>query len=267
MNIAEIWEKQKQLDEELDSGKCTEERTQEILKEMDKLEEIEKKAIERESKKIAKRLEKRHEAFCKRDYGPKSEPYYLLKWFANSNLDIICTDDIQYGDWEKEVPEEWVKKAKKSGNVKKALEKYFKVTGYIEELFNNLTGFQVPCDGHFPDHRLTILFEGKLLTLRLIEGQGSDFQIWKADAERIRDSNTAEIVLDYEDVLHLSKLNWYAQSLWYKDYLKKWYEGQNKKEPFNESLVLWILGVACAGKGFIRALNTINFEEEMRMWS
>ena len=273
MNIAEIWDKQKALNSELDNMNPHDpKRAQEILDELDKLEKEEDKALKKEAEKAVKRLKKQHEAFCKRNYKEGSEPYYLLKWFVESGRPYIFTDDVQYGDWEKDVPEKWLKAATKDKN--KALKKYFDVMGQIEELFNKVCYLQSSYDGHFPDHRLTVQFENTLITMRLIEGQGSDFQIWKADEARLQEEeDVPKIILSYEELLKISKLGLYDQTLWYKDFLKDWYEKEKKSNPkkvpkeFNETLVMWILGTSCAGKGFIRALNETNFKEQVESWT
>ena len=274
MNIAEIWDKQKALNEELDNMPSPQDqvRVAKILQELDELEKLEDEAIKVMAEETAERLAKEHEEFCKRDYGPNSDPYYLLKWFLNNDsLNCIYTDDAQYGDWKKFVPEKWIEELKDKNEI---LTKYFEVMGQLEEVFNKVCNFQTSCPGHFPDHRLKIIFEDSSITMRLIEGQGSDFQIWKSkeldDAEN--SDHPPYILLSWENLLYLSKLNSFKQALWYKDFIKKWYEETKSITPdslpkdFNEDLVLWRLGAACAGAGFVKALNALNFREEVENW-
>lgn len=46
--------------------------------------------------------------------------------------DSLNTDDFEYGDWQKILPEEWLDEARKAGDINKALKKYFSCLAWQE---------------------------------------------------------------------------------------------------------------------------------------
>ena len=110
-------------------------------------------------------------------------PYWIMEYCARMQkigklTDSLNTDDFEYGDWQKILPEEWLDEARKAGDINKALKKYFDVMGGLERLFWRLCNFHIDVTRIFSEQILHLRIRtGDVIEMHYISGQGSDFWI------------------------------------------------------------------------------------------
>ena len=130
-------------------------------------------------------------------------PYWIMEYCTKNQKSgkLTCalyTDDFQYSDWQKILPQEWIDDAIKNGDVNMALEKYFNVMGDLELLFSELCYFHIDNSGSFPEQILYIRLKTEdVIEMHYLVGQGSEFYITLTE-----EVNNLPFIIDWNDAVH-----------------------------------------------------------------
>lgn len=172
-----------------------------------------------------------------------TDEYYLMNCVVTGQFGRFYTDDIQYGEWQKEIPDNW------------DLNRYFKAMGNLEEMFMHLSAFQTDVSDYFPEQRLIIQWPtGVYIAMRYVTGQGSDFSIWLPSSKEIPVINFS---LSWENAKKLCKMSDYEKVKWYIKELEK---GENlSNEELN--MLYFTLGKYNRGRSFYDVVNKKNIRE------
>lgn len=187
-----------------------------------------------------KQMQAKEERFKALTFAEDTDEYYLMKCIATGSFGCFYTDDIGYGDWQKEVPDGW------------DLDRYFNAMNNLEELFMHLTPFQKDISGYFPEQQLIIQWPtGVYIGMRFIVGQGSDFSIWLPTSKEMP---IIEFALSWEDAKRLCKISSYEKAKWYIKELEK--EEVFSNEELN--MLYFKLGSNIGGRSFYEIINKKN---------
>lgn len=172
-----------------------------------------------------------------------TDEYYLMNCVATGQFGRFYTDDIQYGEWQKEIPDNW------------DLNRYFKAMGNLEEMFMHLSAFQTDVSDYFPEQRLIVQWPtGVYIAMRYVTGQGSDFSIWLPSSKEIPVINFSP---SWENAKKLCKMSDYEKAKWYIKELEK---GENlSNEELN--MLYFTLGKYNRGRSFYDVVNKKNIRE------
>lgn len=190
-----------------------------------------------------KQMQLRDEKFRALTFDEGTDEYYLMHCIATGAFGRFYTDDIGYGDWQKEVPEGW------------NLDRYFNAMNNLEELFMHLTPFQKDISDYFPEQQLIIQWPtGVYVAMRYVTGQGSDFSIWLPTSKEMP---IIEFALSWEDAKKLCKISAYEKAKWYVKELEK--EEVLSNEELN--MLYFKLGSNINGRPFYEIINKKNIRK------
>jgi len=184
-------------------------------------------------------------------------PYWIMEYCARMQKSgklpcALFTDDFQYGEWGKILPEEWIDEAIKAGDINKALEKYFDVMGDLEHLFSCLCYFHIDVSKTLPEQILYLRIRtGDVIEMHYIVGQGSEFLITLAE-----NSENLPLVIDWDEALKLSTLSSFDQAKWY--YNDMFNKADKKQKAFleeNKDKIFYLLGLSVIRYGFVDRIN------------
>lgn len=193
-------------------------------------------------------------------------PYWIMEYCARMQKSgkLTCalfTDDFQYGEWGKILPEEWIDEAIKAGDINKAPEKYFDVIGDLEHLFSCLCYFHIDVSKTLPEQILYLrLRTGDVIEMHYIVGQGSEFLITLAE-----NSENLPLVIDWDEAVKLSKLTTLDQARWY--FNDMYSKADKKQKAFleeNKDKIFFFLGVSVIRYGFVQRINLNNLYESLK---
>lgn len=278
-NYFEICDELEKVNKEFNNNEDSS-KTDYYMNKIEELEKEQKQALKVMANEYAKKLKANDEAYKKIDFS--KEPLFLMNycrsaiWFGKLTR-CLNTDDFGYGEWDKEIPSEWVKEAEEKGNKDSALQKYFNVMQTLEDLFSRLCYFHTDISERFPEQRLYIRLPvdkqiekvccetdlpcncSDVIEMRYVVGQGSDFSIDLVDSEVLKKESNP-FIIDWEDAIEVSKMNTFEQAEWYYNYLIK------KDFDFtlfviNKEKIFFLLGQASAKVGFVDKINFNNYKE------
>lgn len=184
-------------------------------------------------------------------------PYWIMEYCARMQKSgklsgALFTDDFQYGEWRKILPEEWIDDAIKAGDINKALEKYFDVMGDLEHLFSCLCYFHIDATEAFPEQILYLRIRtGDVIEMHYIVGQGSEFLITLAE-----NTENLPLIIDWDEALKLSTLSSFDQAKWYyNDMFNKADKEQKAFLEENKDKIFFLLGLSVIRYGFVDRIN------------
>lgn len=193
-------------------------------------------------------------------------PYWIMEYCARMQKSgklpcALFTDDFQYGEWGKILPEEWIDEAIKAGDINKALEKYFDVMGDLEHLFSCLCYFHIDVSKTLPEQILYLRIRtGDVIEMHYIVGQGSEFLITLAE-----NSENLPLVIDWDEAVKLSKLTTLDQARWYfNDMYSRADKNQKAFLEENKDKIFFFLGVSVIRYGFVQRINLNNLYESLK---
>ena len=194
-------------------------------------------------------------------------PYWIMEFCAKNQKSgrLTCalyTDDFQYSDWQKILPQEWIDDAIKNGDVNMALEKYFNVMGDLELLFSELCYFHIDNSGSFPEQILYIRLKTEdVIEMNYLVGQGSEFYITLTE-----EVNNLPFIIDWNDAVNLTKLTTFVQAKWYYEKMLSIANSQQKEFLLkNKDKIFFLLGLSVIRYGFVERIN-FNKLEEALIW-
>ena len=184
-------------------------------------------------------------------------PYWIMEYCARMQKSgklpcALFTDDFQYGEWGKILPEEWIDEAIKAGDINKALEKYFDVMGDLEHLFSCLCYFHIDVSKTLPEQILYLRIRtGDVIEMHYIVGQGSEFLITLAE-----NTENLPLIIDWDEALKLSTLSSFGQAKWYyNDMFNKADKEQKAFLEENKDKIFFLLGISVILYGFVDRIN------------
>ena len=184
-------------------------------------------------------------------------PYWIMEYCARMQKSgklscALFTDDFQYGEWRKILPEEWIDEAIKAGDINKALEKYFDVMGDLEHLFSCLCYFHIDATESFPEQILYLRIRtGDVIEMHYIVGQGSEFLITLTE-----NTENLPLIIDWNEALKLSTLSSFDQAKWYyNDMFNKADKEQKAFLEENKDKIFFLLGLSVIRYGFVDRIN------------
>lgn len=184
-------------------------------------------------------------------------PYWIMEYCARMQKSgklscALFTDDFQYGEWRKILPEEWIDEAIKTGDINKALEKYFDVMGDLEHLFSCLCYFHIDATETFPEQILYLRIRtGDVIEMHYIVGLGSEFLITLAE-----NTENLPLIIDWDEALKLSTLSSFGQAKWYyNDMFNKADKEQKAFLEENKDKIYFLLGLSVIRYGFVDRIN------------
>lgn len=193
-------------------------------------------------------------------------PYWIMEYCARMQkigklTDSLYTDDFEYGDWQKILPEEWLDEARKAGDINKALKKYFDVMGGLERLFWRLCNFHVDVTRTFSEQILYLRIRtGDVIEMHYISGQGSDFWITLA-----KNTENLPLIIDWDEAVRLSKMKRFYQARWYfNDMYSRADKEQKTFLEKNKDKIFFLLGLAGSWHSFVERINLNNLYESLK---
>ena len=175
--------------------------------------------------------------------------------------DSLNTDDFEYGDWQKILPEEWLDEARKAGDINKALKKYFDVMGGLERLFWRLCNFHIDVTRIFSEQILHLRSRtGDVIEMHYISGQGSDFWITLA-----KNTENLPLIIDWDEAIRLSKMKRFYQARWYfNDMYSRADKEQKTFLEKNKDKIFFLLGLVGSWHSFVERINLNNLYESLK---
>ena len=193
-------------------------------------------------------------------------PYWIIEYCARMQkigklTDSLNTDDFEYGDWQKILPEEWLDEARKAGDINKALKKYFDVMGGLERLFWRLCNFHIDVTRTFSEQILHLRIRtGDVIEMHYISGQGSDFWITLA-----KNTENLPLIIDWDEAIRLSKMKRFYQARWYfNDMYSRADKEQKTFLEKNKDKIFFLLGLVGSWHSFVERINLNNLYESLK---
>lgn len=204
--------------------------------------ELSNEEIKRAAEDYFKQLQVKDVQFKDLTFDEDTDEYYLMNCIATGAFGHFYTDDIQYSEWQNEIPDNW------------DLNRYFKAMKNLEEMFIHLSTFQTDVSDYFPEQRLIIQWPtGVYIAMRYVTGQGSDFSILPSSKE----IPVIDFFLSWEDAKKLCKISAYEKAKWYIEELKK-------DETFSDEeldILYFKLGRCSASNSFYEIVNKKNIRK------